>query len=579
MAEVVIGKQFDIIKTVIALLRVSTAMQAAVQFGSLDQQKNTILRWAHDFCERHKFQLRITFIEEDISGRGESLHKRKGLIEAERRMRQGTVDVIVFEKLDRLSRDQIRNKKFLQSAYDTDTEVYEVESGKIDLKDRGSRLGFNIKNMLAEEYSLELEEKITKKQREAAVNNGKDTSSCPVLGLDRHPTLSCMYERNFDELKIVEDIMKRFVRLQSYVATVEYCEKKDYRDKERTTNKKTDRLGNIIQPRKIGGEPFDEKHLHRLLTNPKLRGRNCFEDTWNQFPRLQDENKMVHWDYWHRRQYGGIIDPELVKQVDETIQKVAKTRIRKAKDGTVYLMTGILKAPDDSMFYGASAQGGKYKYYYNKNIARRYSREDIDGKVLKRIKEYLTESGTLEKIITSFSKNRLIGLPLLDEEIQKLKGEIKTLEKAVNGFSDKLRTATVEEGDGWKKILEVMVAEREKAEVELGDLRERLEGFEKKRHWVNTELREQSVQDCFKLVLKNFDQKCDIEKRRMIRAIIPEAIIHADHTLELRINPDPNGKATDLFLQPGSVRHGGHNLVGIRDKWRGGRDSNPRPSA
>ena len=51
-------------------------------------------------------------------------------------------------------------------------ESHSFESGKIDLRDRGSRLGFNIKNLLAEEYSLELEEKITKKQREARVNNG-----------------------------------------------------------------------------------------------------------------------------------------------------------------------------------------------------------------------------------------------------------------------------------------------------------------------------------------------------------------------------------------------------------------------
>src|SRR5690606_36215348 len=147
-----------------AIIRVSTTRQRQVQHGSPEQQRHTLERWAQREGERQGcvFEI-IGFIEEDISGRAESLHKRHGYQAVVRSIRAGLIDFVVFEKLDRLSRDKIENQRFVEIAYENCVEVYEAESGRIDLRDRGSRLGFNFKNMLAEEYSLELEEKVTKK--------------------------------------------------------------------------------------------------------------------------------------------------------------------------------------------------------------------------------------------------------------------------------------------------------------------------------------------------------------------------------------------------------------------------------
>jgi hypothetical protein len=60
---------------------------------------------------------------------------------------------------------------------------------------------------MAEEYSLDLVEKLTKKGREARVNNGKDNNSMPVLGLDEHPTEACFYIINKKE-QIIEQLAK-----------------------------------------------------------------------------------------------------------------------------------------------------------------------------------------------------------------------------------------------------------------------------------------------------------------------------------------------------------------------------------
>lgn len=556
-----------------ALLRVSTTFQANVQYGSLEQQKNMICRWVERQCEFTGFQYQVKFITEDISGRKESLHKRLGLKSVERAMKQGAVDVVVFEKLDRLSRDKIQNIRFLEVANEFNVEVFEVESGKIDFKDRGSRLGFNIKNLLAEEYSLELEEKITKKQRESMVNNGKDASRYAILGFDPHSTLACMYVPNKQELVVVEDIMRKFVELQSYKETVRYSKKMNYRTKTRWTKEKIDKHGNIVPKKEVGGALFDEKKLRALLTNKKYRGRNSFRDTWNQFPNMQDENGIVWWEYWHKREYGDVIDPELIKQIDKTMAKIAGKRPQRAKDGSVYILSGILKAPNGTKYYGANP------YYENKHVKKRYRRDDVEEKVVGRVKQYLNESGTLEKVIKSFLKNRMVGLPVLNEAIGEAKGQVKNLESTVNGFSERLREAAIAESGQWKEICEMVLVEKTKSEKELEELKEELEVLEAKRHWVNTELREQTLQSYFKQVMAHFDQKSDVQKRRIIQTIIPEAIIHDDDRLELRVNADVNGKSEMLFNQPDSGRHDGHNILRIKEKWRERRDLNPRPPA
>lgn len=262
------ARQMPKIKIGWALLRVSTKNQALVQHGSLEQQRHMLERWSANQSEITGHTYEITrFFEEDISGRGKAIHKRLALVEVERAIESRSIDFIVFEKVDRLARDMIYNLGLVKKAHQKGIEVHEFESGKIDLRDRGSRLGFNIKNLLAEEYSLELEEKITKKQREARINNGKDIATCPVLGLDPHPGKRGMYVINPEEQKIVIDIFEHFTKTSSLLATSRYCKEKGYKTKTRWTKEKVDQQGNIIKPREVGGEPLSPKRLRYLLEN------------------------------------------------------------------------------------------------------------------------------------------------------------------------------------------------------------------------------------------------------------------------------------------------------------------------
>ena len=83
---------------------------------------------------------------------------------------------------------------------------------------------------------------------------------------------------------------------------------------------------------------------------------------------------------------------------------------------------------------------------------------------------------------------------------------------------------------------EMLLEEKDRNKKKLSELTAELEQMKQKKHWVNTELKEATIQDYFKKAMKYFDQKSDIERK----SIIPEVIIRDDHTLELRLNPDPN---------------------------------------
>ena len=258
--------------------------------------------------------------------------------------------------------------------------------------------------MLAEDYVLELEEKITKRGREARVNYGKNKSTLPILGLDPHPTKSCIYVRNEEEIKIVKDIFREFVKTKSHTQTLEYCKAKGYKTKARMTRQKVDREGNIIPPRRIGGEPFSTASLKGLLENPKYRGSAKFKDTWNQFPQLQDDDGMVKWEYAH----GAIIDEETAANVDAVIASMRQKNPKKSKYNG-FLLTGILVGEDSSRYHGDPAKSGANPYYYNKTLKQRIPCEELDKLVVKRVKEYLEKQGIIEEVIDKYLKHKNVG--------------------------------------------------------------------------------------------------------------------------------------------------------------------------
>lgn len=527
-----------------ALMRVSTKNQAEVQHGSLEQQKHMLTRWSLQQSEKSNSRYEITkFFEEDISGRGKAIHKRMALMEIERAIELKTIDFIVFEKVDRLARDMIYNLGLVKKAHENGVEVHEFESGKIDLRDRGSRLGFNIKNLLAEEYSLDLEEKITKKLREARINNGKDTSTCPVLGLDPHPTKRGMYVINKKEQEILLDIFKKFLVCGSIKETADYCQSKNYRTKERQTKEKTDKDGNIVPSEKIGGELIGSKNIRNILTNPKIRGFAHFKDTWNQFPKLQDEKGMVRWEYPH----GPVIPLELFDEAQQMLVKNAKfnSRIR----GTVYLLSQILFYEDGTKFSGAGAHGRNedYEYYHCRAKKFRIRKEKIESAILQRVKEYLSNSEILKKMIDETNQTADQGKNLLADRISELKTKLFENKKVIEGFSNYIRQAALSNPLQLDSVIRTITSERDKAETENLVLERELATSEKQLGELKLENQDKAMRTNLESLLKNFDKQEDKKKRDIIHLIIPRIVVHEDNKLEIWVRRDLSKKSGGNF--------------------------------
>jgi len=553
-----------------ALLRVSSVNQGKTQHGSLEQQDHRMRRFMLEAKGETGAEYQVTkVIAEKRSGRREKFHLRKGFQETITAIHQHLIDFVVIESVERMGRWAKKNLEVMEAAKDAGVEIWFVDGGKYDYRDKGKRIDFAIKNMLAEEGTHENEERVSKKQREAMLNNGKDTSTSPLLGLDAHPTKVGMYAPNKDELKIGIDIFEKFCDLKSFKFLKSYCADKGYRTKERWTKESTDEFGNRIPPRRIGGEPFDEQRLRILLTSPKLRGHNYFVDEFDQFPKLQGENKLVRWEYAHFREHGHLIPLELTERVDETLKRFERHRPKSSKYGNVYLLSnGVLKDHNGNPFYGSSGKRGQNLYYYNRTTCtedkKTVKKEEIEAIAINRLKQYFRESGTLEKVVKAALKNRLVGLPLIEEEIPNTQRRVNELERIVSRFSEALQKAALDSDGDLAKVAGTLTAEREKAETELEQCRAQLKALLEKKEQVISKFQNRTVDDYVQRVMEHFDKKDDLQKKAIIQAVIPEIVIHADNSVELRVNPDPSGACT----RPPFGCHGGGSGVVLSQSWR-----------
>ena len=203
----------------------------------------------------------------------------------------------------------------------------------------------------------------------------------------------------------------------------------------------------------------------------------------------------------------------------------------------------------------------------NKTHKLRVQKEKIETVILDRVRQYLDSSDTLRQVINLSLKHRAIGVPVVEDRIKQILARLIDLQKAVTGFSESLRRAAIESPDKLDQICAFILEEKKKAESESAQLQTELDELTSRKTKLTAEHRERSLQDYLELAMRQFSVKPGQQQKQVIQAIVPRVIFHPDKRLELRINPDPSGC---------------HNLeenFRLRDKWRGGRDSNPRPPA
>lgn len=517
-----------------AYVRVSTAEQSNVLHGSIEQQLHRIKRWEAEQSARTGIPHRITrFIDEDISGRVESLHKRREYHELTMAIQDRVIDFVVIEKLDRLHRNIIESRKFIDLCDAMGIKFYRLDGGLVDLKDRSSRTSVFIESWMAEEYSLDLVEKLTKKGREARVNNGKDNNSLAILGIDEHPSEACFYVINKKEQKIVKDIFRHFCACGDLQQTAKYCELKGYKTKERFTRAKVEK-GKKIPPKAVGGIPFDRKNLRALLVNRKIAGFGYFKDDWNQFPHLQDENGMVRWELRH----GPVVPIELFEKAQTILRKNAKFNHRIYADQRTYLLSGILFDQDGNKFSGQSVKHKKNPYYSNRTKNFRIRAERIETTVVSFLSSLLKKEGILEEAIKRAFNGENPIIKDLDEQISSNKKEINQCEQVLTMLASKGRSRILENPEKFDEILLEGVEIRRQTQSRMDNLQAESLELRKQKEELDKFKNKDDIKDRLRKALKLFESSSSKRKKRLIELLVPKLVLDEKRDqLFLFINP------------------------------------------
>lgn len=536
-----------------AIVRVSTVERGRTHFGSFEIQQSLIEKWQERIKAETGIEYRvIRVIKDKKSAKREHNHRRRDLMQLVQMIELGAIDFIVVEKLDRLSRDEIFNLELMEKIKKYNVELFFIEGGKIDFQKPGDRWRYKLDNIRAGEYSEDLSEKVLRKQRVAMIEVGKDPSPNLTLGLDKHPELKGRYEINRKELEIAADIMKRFCELGgSREGTLQYCNEKGYKTKAWWTEESSDENGKIIKPRLRGGRPFDWEALMALLTNPKYRGFNRFYDSFKQFEDKQNAEGYVTWEYHHHKAHGDIIEPALLKAVDEL---AAKTDYKSRE--SEFMLSGLLRGPDGSRYGGEFTQ--KKKYYYNRKVGERVGAEHLDKLVFKRLTEYVEKKGLLQGLLTRMTEHKDFGLHKIRQQIEWTSTEIAKLERASANFSETIRTAAAEGSKDLAVVVQTLLKQKEQGDQELLQHKAALATLREEEARFREAFKGQKLQACLRMALNHFTTLNQLEQKRILRAFIPCGIIRTEDTgevfLDLHINLDP-------ALAPSSTGRGRPSLT------------------
>jgi hypothetical protein len=542
-----------------AVLRVSTDIQALTQHGSLEAQKQRIERWKESRSLITDFDHQIVgWVKEEQSAFREKNSKRLQMMELMKEMENGSIDFIAFESVSRLFRAVDYATKFIRLAEFKGIEVWEIESG-LNYNDPGNPFIYQLFIMKAassETESVITSHRVKTRHREAMVGHGKDPSPrASFLGLDLHSTKVGFYTVNQDELKVVVDIMKAFVQFKNYPETIEYCSEKDYRNKFYFSKQKVDKEGNIIPPKKKGGKLFDQASLRAMLTNPRYQGQRIFRDKINQFPKLQDENGIVCWEYAH----GRVIDQTLLNQVQATIPIAGfKKRPRKTSTREFSLLGGIVSDSDGHPYHCQSAKDHQYRYYFNAKTGHRVSMDEFDLKFIKLLESYGDQTSAVVDVLDEYVLKLQREVASYGQQVADIAMTVEKRKQELDQLNLSKRQKLIEGAES--KVILSFDEEVKKIEIELMQLSNRKIEINSKKEAAVLNCNADYIKKNFALVVEEIKKTKGNPQRLLIKSLVKRITLESDSSAKVVFN-------SNYLISPRTAEPGGHKVAGMRKWW------------
>ena len=316
-----VNKAWDTIEGVV-YIRVSSFKQVLKDKGSLIQQVHIAVQEAITRSHQTGVNYRIVrfAIEPGYSGTTEN---RPALQRMCWELKEGRYEFIMVRELSRIMRSVHFWLKFFEICKKAQCEII-VRNRSYNMNNPADVKELDNMAQAAAHESKMIGERTKDVNHTAAKIYGKLNGTKLVLGLDQiiedGKAVVGKYEVNKEEIKVVEWIMRSFIKYGSYPVTLREIENK------KITNKT--------------GIPFTDSSLKTLLTNKKYIGKWVLNEKNKQFK----QEKLMPYDRHEiiDLPHGPVISNELWEKVQHMVEELRERNDR--NDTEPFIWSGTLKS-------------------------------------------------------------------------------------------------------------------------------------------------------------------------------------------------------------------------------------------
>lgn len=342
--------------------RVSNDERLGQSFNSLDAQKESAVAFIRSQSSEGWVAVADDYCDGGFSGGNMERPALKRLLtDVEKRK----IDVIVFYKIDRLSRNLSDFSRMIE-LFDKHGVSFSSVTQQINSATAMGKLMLNVLMSFAS-FEREIASERIRDKVAASKAKGIYMGGVPPLGFDVQERMLII---NNAEAALINRIFENMITIGSTALISKQLNEEGVTTKAWTTKK------NMYRP----GGKIDKKYLHRLLRNRIYRG------------------EIQHKGTWYKGQHQAIVSLELWSEVQAILavdsrERSAATKIRGT---TPALLRGLLYTPDgEKMLPTYTRRRGKvYRYYLSKSE----NKFGADAKTFARLPADLIESAVMAQV-------------------------------------------------------------------------------------------------------------------------------------------------------------------------------------
>ena len=462
------------------VIRVSTDRQAKNKEGSLKNQLQRLrahVEYKNIACGEQWVEVE-KYILKAVSGKDS--FKSKEFARLFEDVRTGRINTIICTSLDRISRSVKDFLNFFEILNKYNVEFVCLKQNYDTTSSQG-KLFITIMMALAEferEQTSERNKDATMARAERGLWNGGQ-----LLGYDLDPDRKGYLIPNEKEQTLVNFAFDTYLQCGSILETAKTINRHGFRTKEYASRR------DKFHP----AEEFCYSSVQHILTNYAYIGKkeiNKRKRTQNQETFLESERYRAVDAVWEP-----IVDDEKFYSVQALLKKNCVSKHNEAKPVKHnYILNGGLLWCDKCSNEmegrsGTGAKGARYYYYICKNKDCRFKvpADEIEGVILKRIKELSSQKNIMAEIVKSTNEKLQKELPQLKEQKTLLQKELTEVKNFADGIMNKWVSLASEDSSLFlKDKLDQLGKRRKEIETGIESLEQMIEEIEQES--VNQEL-------------------------------------------------------------------------------------------